>query len=217
VELDTGLRLLLLYAHLLLCVFALYSVLSGDWRLLRARMSAPRLLRTHRRVSLALAGLWATGLAIVLIDTQGQWSSLQSNGKLLAKLACVLLLTANAGVLRWWSFPRLTSDRPLGRLESWALMSSGAVSTACWLMAGFYGVARPLKTWPFEHNLALLGLVLLVAVPSAMALSGRLRQGRRLRLRDGQLRVKLLSDTTQPVELSSDLDAQGQHRGWVSR
>jgi hypothetical protein len=212
---NTVLRLVLLYAHLLLCAFALHTVLSSDWRLLRARMSAPRLLRTQQRVSLLLAGLWITGLAMVMIDIQGQLSELQHNAKLLAKLACVSLLTVNAAVLKWWSFPRLTMDRPLGRLESWALMSSGAVSTTCWLMAGFYGVAKPLKAWPLEHNLALLAMALLVAVPTAIALSGRLRNGRRLRQRGGQQHSQLLSDATRPVELSSDTAAQTQAPRWV--
>jgi hypothetical protein len=205
-----------LYAHLMLCVVALHAVLSSDWRLLRAQMSGPRLLRTHRRVSLSLAGLWVTGVAIVLIDIQGQLSALTGNTKLLAKLACVALLTVNAAVLRWWSFPRLMSERPLGRLEAWALMSTGAVSTTCWLMAGFYGIAKPMKAWPLELNLALLGLALLVAVPTAIALSGRLRQGRSLRLR-GSSRTKLLADTTQLGELGSETNREAGAQGWVGR
>ena len=176
--LDTALRLLLLYAHLLLCVFALYTVLNTDWRLLRGRISAKHLLQAHRRVVLLLAGLWLSGISIVALDGLAQMGS---NPKLLAKLVCVSLLTLNGLLLRHWCFPRLISNRPLQRAESWALMSCGAVSTSCWLMSGFYGIARPLALWTPGQNLLLLWAALAVALPVALGLSGRLREGRRLR------------------------------------
>lgn len=176
--LTTALRLLLLYAHLLLCVFALYTVLNTDWRLLRSRISAKHLLQAHRRVVLLLAGLWLSGIAIVAVDGLAQMGT---NPKLLAKLVCVSLLTLNGLLLRHWCFPRLVSNRPLQRAESWALMSCGAISTTCWLMSGFYGIARPLAQWSPGQNLLLLWAALAVALPVALALSGRLREGRRLR------------------------------------
>lgn len=178
--LTSALRLLLLYAHLLLCVFALYTVLSTDWRLLRSRISAKHLLQAHRRVVLLLAGLWLSGIAIVAMDGLAQMGT---NPKLLAKLVCVSLLTLNGLLLRHWCFPRLLSNRPLQRPESWALMSCGAISTTCWLMSGFYGIARPLALWSAGQNLLLLWAALAVALPVALALSGRLREGRRLRQR----------------------------------
>ncbi len=210
---ETALRLALLYVHLLLCVFALHAVLSSDWRLLRAQMSAPRLERTHQRVLALLLGLWASGLAIVALDAKGQWGPILENPKLLAKLLCVLLLTLNAVVLRWWCFPRLVSNRPLGLVESWVLMSSGAVSTSCWLMSGFYGVAKPLKDWPLSYNLILLVLVIAVAVPIAISMAHRLRRGRRLRLRHGGHEHRLLAATTMPADLAEPR-AQA---GWVAK
>lgn len=176
--LSTALRLLLVYAHLLLCVFALYTVLNTDWRLLRSRISAKHLLQSHRRVVWLLAGLWISGMAIVAVDGLGQMGS---NPKLLAKVVCVSLLTLNGLLLRYWCFPRLVSSRPLERLESWALMSCGAVSTTCWLLSAFYGIAKPLTLWSPAQNLLLLWAALAVAVPVALSLAGRLREGRRLR------------------------------------
>lgn len=198
---ETALRLALLYLHLLLSVFALHAVLSSDWRLLRAQMSALRLERTHRQVLALLLGLWLSGLAIVALDAKGQWGPVLDNPKLIAKLLCVLLLTLNAVVLRGWCFPRLVSNRPLGLLESWVLMSSGAVSTSCWLMSGFYGVAKPLKDWPLQYNVMLLVLVLAAAVPIAISMAHRLRRGRRLRLRHGGQAHRLLAETTMPADL----------------
>ena len=179
-SLNAALRLSLLYAHLLLCVFALQTVLSTDWRLLRSRISASQLQQAQRRVEALLLGLWLTGTALVLLDSMAQFDP---SPKLLAKLACVCLLTFNGVLLRLWCFPRLVSERPLARLEACALMACGAVSTTTWLMAGFYGIARPLTQWPLELQLLLLAAALAVALPLAMLLSGRLSDGRRARLR----------------------------------
>lgn len=193
-SLDTALRLMLVYAHLLLCVFALAEVLGTDWRLLRSRISARHLLRSHRRVVLLLAGLWLTGVTIIALDGL----PLAQNGKLMAKIACVSLLTMNGLVLRYWCFPRLVSQRPLQRGESWALMCSGATSTTCWLMAGFYGVARPLASFSVAQNLLLLAAALAVALPVALSLSGRLREGRRQRQRGGVAQAARLKTAAAP-------------------
>jgi hypothetical protein len=58
------------------------------------------------------------------------------------------------------------------------LMSCGAISTTCWLMAGFYGLASPLRQWPLQHGLLLLGAALAVAVPVAVCLQGLLLRRR---------------------------------------
>jgi hypothetical protein len=195
-----ALRLLLVYVHLLLCVFALYTVLNTDWRLLRSRISAKHLLQSHRRVVWLLAGLWISGLAIVSVDGLGQMGS---NPKLQAKVVCVSLLTFNGLLLRYWCFPRLVSNRPLKRLESWALMSCGAVSTTCWMLSAFYGIAKPLALWTPAQNLLLLWAALAVAIPVALSLAGRLREGRRLRQQDSQAslpaRGKARADAPQEI------------------
>lgn len=199
VDLNTALRLALLYAHLLACVLALHTVLSTDWRLLRARISARQLLQSHRRVVWVLTALWLTGLAIVMLDGLAQ---LQNNPKLIAKIGCVVLLTLNGVLLRAWCLPRLVSERPLTRTEACVLMSCGAVSTTGWLMASFYGIARPLSAWTLQGNLLLLGAALAVALPVALSLQGRLRDGRRSRLR-GMRRHGLPGQETAPAPLVS--------------
>lgn len=179
-DLNTALRLALLYAHLLACVLALHTVLRTDWRLLNSRIKARQLLHAHKRVVWVLGALWLSGAAIVVLDGLAQ---LQHNPKLIAKIVCVSLLTLNGVVLRLWCLPRLVSDRPLTRTEASLLMACGALSTTCWLMAGFYGIARPLVTWTVQENLLLLGAALAVALPVALSMQGRLRDGRRVQLR----------------------------------
>ena len=198
-DLHTALRLALLYAHLLACVLALHTVLRTDWRLLNSRINARQLMHAHRRVVWVLGALWLSGGAIVALDGLAQ---LQTNPKLIAKIVCVSLLTLNGVVLRVWCLPRLVSDGPLSRAEACVLMACGAMSTTCWLMAGFYGIARPLMNWTVQENLLLLGAALAVALPVALSMQGRLRDGRRARLR--ALRRPL---QTAPGELSADAGA----------
>lgn len=178
-ELTAGARLLLIYAHLLLCVFALHSVLSTDWRLLRWRISAQQLGAIHGRVTLLLAGLWASGLAVAAIDVGFDLAELGRRPKLLAKLACVAVLTFNGVLLHRWCLPRLVSAQPLGRVEASALMVCGAVSTSSWLVAAFFGIAAPLQRqgWSLGAFLALYGLLLAAATAVALVLAPRLRLG----------------------------------------
>ncbi len=173
-----AIRLLLVFAHLMLCAFALHAVISTDWRLLRSRISATGLLRAHHRVVWLLLGLWLSGLAIVGIDTGFALDAIWARPKLVAKLLCVGLLTLNGVLLRLWCFPRLAGRQPLLPVEAMALMSCGALSTTSWLMAAFYGIARPLQDWPLQHSLAIYWVVLGLALPVAMSLAGRLHRGR---------------------------------------
>ena len=177
------LRVCLVYGHLLLCVFALHTVLRTDWRLLRSRIGAGSLLRAQRSVTWLFAGLWASGLLLVALDTGFDPELIAARPKLLAKLACVGLLTVNGVLLRAWCFPRLASDRLLGPIEAVALMCCGAISTTSWLMAALYGVARGLDGWSLEQHLAIYAAALAVAMPVALSLAGRLRRGRAERLR----------------------------------
>jgi len=170
VDTTTLLRLALVYAHLLLCVFALHEVLSADWKVLCRRMDAPALARVEHRLVWLLGGLWATGLLIIGLDVGADLTAVTGNPKLLAKLACVCVLTLNGVVLRRFCFPRIAAARVLGRLEGAAVMACGAVSTASWLSAAFFGVARPLKQWQPGQTLGLYVAVLTAAVTVAVAL-----------------------------------------------
>lgn len=171
-------KMLLVFAHLMLCVFALHRILSTDWKLLRARIGADELNRAHREVLALLAGLWLTGLVLAGIDLGWDLSNLQHKPKLAAKLVCVMMLTVNGALLRLWCFPRLVSERPLARGEAMALMTCGAVSSTSWLMAAFLGIARPMQSWTLWQCLLVYWLALAAAVPVALLLEGRLRQGR---------------------------------------
>lgn len=178
---ETWARLLLLFGHLMLCAYALSLLVRTDLRVLRRRVSARTLMRTHRRMALLLLGLWASGLAIIAIDYWGDFARAAGNPKLLAKLTCVLALSANALVLRYYALPRLAAPRELSGVELRVLAAAGAVSSASWLMAAFIGLARPMAKWDIASALGLYAGVLGVAVLVAWWVCPPLLQRRRAR------------------------------------
>lgn len=171
IDLPTGLRLLLLYSHLLLCVFALQLVLSTDLRVLRRSIGFADLAVVHRRVIRLLAGLWVTGVLLVLMDQAMDPAQALLNPKLVAKLSSVVLLTVNGVLIGRWCLPRIVAGARLGGWESAVVMVVGAVSTCSWLMAAFFGIAKPLKTWPVANTLALYALALAFATAAALVLN----------------------------------------------
>lgn len=163
-ELSNWLRVLLIYAHLLLCGYALYVVVRTDLLVLRRRVSATTLGGVHRRLIQVLAGLWLTGLAVVAIDLGPALSGLLDRPKLLAKLCCVLALSLNAVALRYYCFPRLVAERPLARGELMLLSAVGAVSTTSWFTAAFIGVAKPMAQLGLAQALSIYGAALLAGI-----------------------------------------------------
>jgi len=190
---DSWLRVALLFAHLLLCVAALALVVKTDLRVLRRRVSPQTMLRVHRRLVWLLAGLWASGGAVLLLDLGGDLSLLLERPKLLAKVACVALLTANAWLLRRHALPRITAQRVLSPGEAQALAVAGAVSTASWLLAAFLGLAKPIASWSVTEALAFYAVVMLgAALVALMVVPGRLL---RRQLGTGQTAVEQAAET----------------------
>jgi hypothetical protein len=164
-------RVVLVFAHLLLCVFALREVLVADWQLLRRGLRARQMQWLHRRVGALLIGLWITGLALVALDTGFQPARLAEQPKLLLKLLVVAVLTLNGVLLHRWCFPRVGRLPGLPFGERLAVLMAGAASTASWLVAAFLGTARPLKAMPLASLLLAYGAVLALAALAAAALA----------------------------------------------
>lgn len=162
-------RLGLLYSHLILCALAISAVLRADIAIFSGSFTRRGLEQTAKSTSHVLLALWATGLAIIYIDTGFDLDVLQGKGKLLLKLMCVLTLTANGIVLHYVSFPILTKDTGLiTRFEATLLVTTGALSTTHWLAAAFVGMSKPLGRIPLDvlgsTYLLLLGSALLASV-----------------------------------------------------
>ncbi|CAN5405714.1 hypothetical protein BH09PSE5_BH09PSE5_02490 [soil metagenome] len=171
-------KLLILYAHLLATCTALGVIIATDLRLLGKLTSpdlriAPPNRYVEQLVAAALAVLYATGAVLILLGLQERGDYLL-NPKLIAKLAFVALLTANAYVLHRHTFRRLTRPRPV---SSWSLKDRlsiaipVAMSNGLWMFCAFLGIARP---WNFTMSLStVLGIgamVVLMAVLGVLAM-----------------------------------------------
>lgn len=99
-------RMGLVYAHLIACCAAIGLILMSDIAMVRQlisgdpreRMDPHHLQELQNTVAMALAALWATGVAIVALDTSFKGWEYFANPKLQAKITVVCLLTLN-GVL----------------------------------------------------------------------------------------------------------------------
>lgn len=172
----SGLRLGLLFAHLLACVFALHDVLQADWRLLWGRLAREDLAAVRLRVHRSLIALWLTGLAVVAIDLGGTPAMLAAKPKIAAKLVVVLALTLNGIVLNRQAFPLLASGVRLSRARLRWVMGCGALSSSSWLFAAFLGLARPLAQVPLPELLQLYLWVAGTAVASGLLLGRTLAE-----------------------------------------
>src|SRR5690606_26081753 len=131
---------------------ALGCVLREDAKLLLPGPIDRQSLRAAGRlVRCALAILWASGAALIVVDTHGVVSLVADNPKLLAKLTVVCVLTANGFALHWLAFPALFGDVRHGRRAAALAAALGAISAASWLAATLLGIARA-QLEPFGYD-----------------------------------------------------------------
>lgn len=150
-------RLVLLFGHLLFCALALAQVLKTDFAIAFGHFTRESLQREARNIAWVLVLLWISGLTIIYLDTGFDLAVLASKPKLLLKLMCVVVLTANGIVLHTLSFPVMLKVGPLRWPESVLLAATGALSTSHWLMAAFFGIAKPLGKIPLAQLLPIYG------------------------------------------------------------
>ncbi len=136
-------RLLLVFIHVLAFALALGCVLREDAKLIFSRSHDAQALRSAARlVRFALIILWASGLALLVVETGAALHRVADNPKLLAKLTVVAVLTLNGVALHLAAFPCLLGDRRPSHSSSNIAAVLGAVSTASWLAATLLGIAR---------------------------------------------------------------------------
>jgi hypothetical protein len=153
-------RMALVYPHLIACCVAIGLVLTSDIamvnHLLSGRPEAAQdqghLPRLQKTVAQALVCLWVTGLAIVALDAASQGVAYFFNPKLQAKMAIVILLTINGGLLHRAVLPALQRAGSLLHLRIGSrilAVFAGVVSGVSWFYAAMLGIARPLN-WKFS-------------------------------------------------------------------
>ena len=132
-----------LYGHVLLFALALAEVLRQDWRMLRAdRLNFRELEEVAERVKWLLVLLWLTGVPLVGLSFDWDFSLLADNPKLLTKMIVVLALTLNGVMIHVAVLPMLKSRSVNFRYAAIVSCAVGAFSTISWLYASFVGVAR---------------------------------------------------------------------------
>lgn len=162
---DTA-RLALVYMHLIACCIAVGAILSSDAKIV-ARLLSGRvpeidgdLHKLHALIGSALAVLWATGAALVWLDSlSSSLGHVLSNPKMQAKIIVVSLLTVNGLWLNARVLPLLSARGSLLHLTPWqrtGALLAGALSGVSWMYAVFFGIGRTLS-WKYPLA-ALLGL-----------------------------------------------------------
>lgn len=159
-----------LFAHLLFFAIAVGEILRADWRMFRDNVIDQHALEaTARVVAFALAGLWASGLALVYIDTGFDPALIAEKPKLIAKVVVVLALSANGALLHTVAFPMLRGGMVANRHSAQICSALGAISTVSWLYAAFVGVARVIAAkMTLVDFLALYGLGLAMGIGVAL-------------------------------------------------
>jgi len=137
-------RMALIYVHLLGFAGAAAFVAQGDYALLgQSRIDMALLRRSARFVSVALAVLWISGLAVIWMDTHFVLSVLQTKPKLLAKLSIVTILTINGVALHTLAFPAWRTRTLTRSVRCCCLASWGASVPPPGCMPPLWAWARP--------------------------------------------------------------------------
>lgn len=165
-------RMFMIYLHLLALAGAASAVALGDYAIFaRERIDSGLLQRAATFATIALAVLWATGAAIIVLDLGVDLDALLGKPKLLAKLTVVMVLTINSLALHLVAFP--TFRTPQSNALKAATMPAvfGAISASSWIYAAFIGVAKPLAiVFGYSGFIALFIVILVCAVTIAVVL-----------------------------------------------
>jgi len=136
-------RMGLILGHLLAFALAAVGIALGDMALFRKRrVDADMLVTSQTVVKWALYALWATGLAVIWLDTRFDPAVLATKPKLLAKLTVAIALSANGWLLHKVVFHRFTFAQNDPERAAVLPAIAGAISASSWLFAAFVGVGK---------------------------------------------------------------------------
>lgn len=135
-------RMGLILGHLLAFALAAVGIAFGDLAIFRKRRVDTDMLTTAQSVvKWSLYGLWATGLAVIWLDTKFDLAVLATKPKLLAKLSVVVALSANGWLLHRVVFNRFTVAQDDPERAAVLPAIAGAISASSWLR-GCSGLSR---------------------------------------------------------------------------
>lgn len=142
-DLNAVARMGLILAHLLAFAMAAVGIAFGDLAIFRKRrVDADMLATSQTVVTWALYTLWATGVAVIWLDTRFDPAVLATKPKLLAKLTVAIALSANGWLLHKVVFHRFTVAQDDPHRAATLPAIAGAISASSWLFAAFVGVGK---------------------------------------------------------------------------
>ncbi|MDR6394203.1 hypothetical protein [Herbaspirillum seropedicae] len=160
-------RITMIYLHIIAMIAAAVSIVMVDF-LAFNRQGSPALARMIDRLAtivlLSLLALWTTGLTVIGIDTGFDPHLIAQNGKLLAKLLVVTILSINGVGVHLYVLPRLADGGQRTALLGSLTLSIGVVSAVSWGYAAFLGIAKALSP-----HLGFGGFIALYALAIALA------------------------------------------------
>ncbi|MEQ8393520.1 MAG: hypothetical protein RIB30_21230 [Thalassospira sp.] len=165
-------RQIVLIVHLFAFAFAIVLVARGDVAMLRGEyLCGVRDLKTDANITaVLLLVLWGTGLGLIGMGVGFDLAAVLTNGKILAKLTVVLILTLNGIFLHFYAFP-LMSGSGAGARESaneirlFICCLLGALSSVSWICASVFGAARIIAPMAsFSHFMEFYGAALVCGV-----------------------------------------------------
>ena len=142
------------FLHLIATCAAIGTIVVTDMRLAAKLMSYRVVIPRPERfetvmVMVSLVFLYATGIVLVTVGVAERPDYL-ANGKLQGKLVLVGVLTLNAFILHFRTFPILALSLPVSewsRRQWLTVAGSVSLSNSLWFFCAFLGVARP---WNFQ-------------------------------------------------------------------
>ena len=173
-------KTLIVYAHLIATCIAIGTLLIQDWAILKTRgaplsaIDIKDLQKSAHIMLVALAALWVTGLALVLLGYMENPEKYLTNQKLWGKFSVVSVLTLNGIILHYFSFPRVTSSAGLLKLPTktqMIIVLTGAISTVSWLFASYLGIARPWN-YTVDYGFVMFIYTSLLVAASLVSLEG---------------------------------------------
>ncbi|QJQ01071.1 hypothetical protein [Herbaspirillum rubrisubalbicans] len=186
-------RIAMIYLHIISMLAAAVSIVMLDFLVFKERgyvFLAQMIHKLATIVLIALLGLWVTGLTVIGVDTGFDPNIIAHNGKLLAKLAVVTILSINGIAVHLYVLPRLAhTDQRVAMLDMFTL-SIGVVSAVSWGYAAFLGIAKALT--PHLGLSGFIGLYLL-AIACAWIIVVTIIRPRLLKLRQLPERRAVLS------------------------
>lgn len=157
-------RSILVFLHLIFFASAFALVFWTDFSILYRGIEKTLFRKTAALIVLILSMLWITGLGIIYLDTQFILGSFAQKPKLLMKLVCVTILSANGVFLHLVCFKVLMQIDYLCQTKAKIICIGGSISTSNWLLAAYIGSAAMLNQLPMTMLLAIYFFVLLCSV-----------------------------------------------------